>query len=398
MHLSPSCTCHLLKQSAEFKELRNRGREIRLMLAQLYESEVELEDVFYSKALLLPNTTHPMTPVGEGCQARVVELVGEKPEFDFQPKGHLEIGEKLGIIRQKRLSHVSGHRSYYLSGAASELEHALVHFAMVKLKKRGFIAMSVPDMIKAAVFEGCGIRPNVRSSLLYKVDPDRCKDMNLAGTSEVGIAGYFMDHAVKLKDLPIKVVCCSTCYRAETDNLNEPWGLYRVHHFSKVEMFGVTAAEDGTESEKLLQEFVSIQKEMYSELGLHFRVMEMPTADLGLPAFQKFDAEAWMAGRQNYGEISSASNCTDYQSRRLHIMYEDAHSILRHVHTVNGTAVAVPRLLIAILENNQMENGNVRIPKVLQHYLDRDVIVKPSCSPQQYIGPNQYKRNKLTEF
>ncbi|XP_032870250.1 serine--tRNA ligase, mitochondrial [Amblyraja radiata] len=382
-----------LQSHPDFSRLRKRGKEIRLELNVLYDQENQLDERFYLKALKLPNWTHPSVPIGDESQAVVVEMVGEKPVFDFKPKGHLQIGEDLDIIRQRRLSHVSGHRSYYLRGAGSELQLALVQFTMNKLLKKGFVAITVPDMLKGAVFEGCGMRPNAKSSQVYQLDPTRFEDLSLAGTAEVGIAGYFMDHAVNIQDLPMRMVCSSTCYRAETDTAREPWGLYRVHHFTKVEMFGVTAAETGTESTELLDEFVSLQKEIFSDLGLHYKLLDMPTQELGLPAYRKFDIEAWMPGRGDYGEISSASNCTDYQSRRLNIMYYDEAPLLKHAHTVNGTACAVPRTLIALLECNQRKDGSVRVPTVLQPYLGREGITHPGHSPLRYIGPNQYQRN-----
>ncbi|XP_051900365.1 serine--tRNA ligase, mitochondrial isoform X1 [Pristis pectinata] len=383
-----------LQSHPDFSRLRNRGKEIRLELNVLYHQENQLDEHFYLKALKLPNWTHPSVPIGDESQAVVVEMVGEKPEFDFEPKGHLQIGEELDIIRQRRLSHVSGHRTYYLRGAGSELQLALVQFTMSKLLKKGFVAITVPDMLKGAVFEGCGMRPNAKSSQVYQLDPTRFEDVCLAGTAEVGIAGYFMDHAVNIQDLPMRMVCSSTCYRAETDTARDPWGLYRVHHFTKkVEMFGVTAAETGSESKELLDEFVSLQKEIFSDLGLHYKLLDMPTQELGLPAYRKFDIEAWMPGRGDYGELSSASNCTDYQSRRLNIMYYDEATLLKYTHTINGTACAVPRTLIAILECNQMKDGSVRVPTVLQPYLGKEVISHPKHSPLQYIGPNQYQRN-----
>ncbi|XP_078462441.1 serine--tRNA ligase, mitochondrial [Lampetra planeri] len=378
----------------DYQRLRTEGREIRVKLNVLYDRMTELDEKFYLKALQLPNRTHPSVPVGDESQARVLETVGQKPEFDFKPRVHLDIGEKLDIIRQKHLSHVSGHRSYYLRGAGAELEHALAHFALKKLKRRGFVAMSVPDMLKGVVFEGCGMCPSAKTSQLYSLDPAKFKDLNLAGTSEVGIAGYFMDHAVELKDLPLRIVCRSTCYRAETETGKETWGLYRVHHFTKVEMFGVTAAESGNESNALLDEFLSIQKEIYSDLGLHYKVLDMPTEELGLPAYRKYDIEAWMPGREKFGEISSASNCTDYQSRRLHIKYFDSSRNLKYAHTVNGTACAVPRLLIAILETYQMKDGRVRVPPALQPLLEAEVIGKPASTPLQYIGTNRRRPAK----
>ncbi|NXX25371.1 SYSM protein, partial [Nicator chloris] len=309
-----------LRQLPELAALRERGRSLRGQLRVLEAEESELEQRFYLGALQLPNRTHPAVPVGDQSQARLLEVVGEKPVFDFKPKGHLELGEGLDIIRQRRLSHVSGHRSYYLCGAGALLQHALVTFTLQKLLSKGFLPMTVPDLLRGAVFvsdpraprdpppaplwpqvtpcapqEGCGVQPSATPSPVYVIDPARFEDLCLAGTSEVGIAGYFMDHAVQLQDLPVRVVCSSTCYRAETDTGREPRGLYRVHQFTKVlgalgepwggrgggahpvcppgkvEMFGVTAAERGTESEELLDEFLGLQKEIFSELGLHYR-------------------------------------------------------------------------------------------------------------------------------
>uniref|UniRef100_A0A672Q7S5 serine--tRNA ligase n=1 Tax=Sinocyclocheilus grahami TaxID=75366 RepID=A0A672Q7S5_SINGR len=373
------CTCvktivsyvHYRLKLEEYTSAREEGRAIRKKLGQLYVQEGELEKEHYCRALRLPNRTHPSVPIGDESQARVVELVGEKREFDFKPKGHLEIGESLDIIRQRRLAHVSGHRSYYLRGAGARLQFALQNYTMDLLQKRVTIFASV----------------------VYSLDPSHFPDLNLAGTGEVGVAGYFMDHAVNLKDLPVRTVCSSTCYRAETDTGREPWGLYRVHHFNKVEMFGVTSNETGEESSQLLDEFVMLQKEIFSSLKLHFRVLDMPTQELGPPAIRKYDIEAWMPGRGSFGEISSASNCTDYQSRRLNILYEENDGNLKYAHTVNATACAVPRTVIAILETHQTKEGTILVPEVLRHYLGMEVIDKPKYTPIKYIGPNQPKRH-----
>uniref|UniRef100_A0A3Q1C5K2 Serine--tRNA ligase, mitochondrial n=1 Tax=Amphiprion ocellaris TaxID=80972 RepID=A0A3Q1C5K2_AMPOC len=381
-------------QVPEYTQALQKGREIRTRLNHLYPKETELDQEHYGRALRLPNTSHPDVPVGDESQARVVELVGQKPEFDFKPRGHVELGEELGLIRQRHLAHVSGHRSYYLRGAGARLQIALQNFALDTVQKRGFIPMVVPDMLKGAVFEGCGMQPNAHRSQVYSLDPARFPDLNLAGTGEVGVAGYFMDHAVNWKDLPVRTVCSSTCYRAETDTGRETWGLYRVHHFNKVEMFGVTADETGEESSRLLDEFVSLQKEMFSALELHYRVLDMPTQELGPPAHRKYDIEAWMPGRNSYGEISSGSNCTDYQSRRLNILYEREDGSLQYAHTVNATACAIPRTIIAILETHQTKEGSVRVPRALQPYLGLEVIEKPKYTPLKYIGPNQHSRKK----
>ncbi|KAM6959240.1 serine--tRNA ligase, mitochondrial [Aplochiton taeniatus] len=373
----------------EYKQAREEGREIRGRLSKLYPRESDLEQEHYGRALRLPNTTHPDVPIGDESQARVVELVGQKREFDFKPKGHVELGEELGLIRQRRLAHVSGHRSYYLRGAGASLQTALQNFALDTLQRRGFLQMVVPDMLKGAVFEGCGMQPYAHRSQVYSLDPAQFPDLNLAGTGEVGVAGYFMDHAVNWKDLPVRSVCSSTCYRAETDTGRETWGLYRVHHFNKVEMFGVTADETGQESSQLLEEFLSLQKEIFSSLELHYRVLDMPTQELGPPAHRKYDIEAWMPARDSYGEISSGSNCTDYQSRRLNILYEGEDGTLHYAHTVNATACAIPRTIIAVLETHQTKDGTVLVPQALQPYLGLEVIEKPLETPLKYIGPNQ---------
>uniref|UniRef100_A0A8I5TTT1 Serine--tRNA ligase, mitochondrial n=1 Tax=Pongo abelii TaxID=9601 RepID=A0A8I5TTT1_PONAB len=383
-----------VQQDPKYQGLRARGREIRKELVHLYPREAQLEEQFYLQALKLPNQTHPDVPVGDESQARVLHVVGDKPVFSFRPRGHLEIGEKLDIIRQKRLSHVSGHRSYYLRGAGALLQHGLVNFTFNKLLHRGFTPMTVPDLLRGAVFEGCGMTPNANPSQIYNIDPARFKDLNLAGTAEVGLAGYFMDHAVAFRDLPVRMVCSSTCYRAETNTGQEPWGLYRVHHFTKVEMFGVTGP--GLEqSSQLLEEFLSLQMEILTELGLHFRVLDMPTQELGLPTYRKFDIEAWMPGRGHFGEVTSASNCTDFQSRRLHIMFQTETGELQFAHTVNATACAVPRLLIALLESNQQKDGSVLVPPALQPYLGTDRITATTHVPLQYIGPNQPRKPGL---
>ncbi|KAJ0063884.1 hypothetical protein NL108_013155, partial [Boleophthalmus pectinirostris] len=379
-------------QLPDYSAARQRGREVRHRLSELSPKHDHLEEQFYTRALKLPNSTHPDTPHGDESQARVVELVGQKPEFDFKPRGHVELGERLGLIRQRHLSHVSGHRSYYLRGGGARLQMALQNFTLDKLLKRGFIPLTVPDMLRGAVFEGCGMQPHAHRSQVYALDPARSPDLNLAGTGEVGIAGFFMDHAVNWRDLPVRTVCCSTCYRAETDTGRETWGLYRVHHFNKVEMFGVTAGDSGLESAQMLDEFVNLQKELFTELELHFRVLDMPTQELGPPAHRKFDIEAWMPGRNSYGEISSGSNCTDFQSRRLNILYEREDGSLQYAHTVNATACAIPRMIISILETHQTKDGSVRVPTALQPYFGSDLIRKPSYSPLRYIGPNQPNR------
>ncbi|XP_026634353.1 serine--tRNA ligase, mitochondrial-like, partial [Microtus ochrogaster] len=272
--------------------------------------------------------------------------------------------------------------------------------------------MTVPDLLRGAVFEGCGMTPNANPSQIYNIDPSRFEDLNLAGTAEVGLAGYFMDHSVAFKDLPVRMVCASTCYRAETDTGKEPWGLYRVHHFAKVSgaVSGITwGLARISSSPPTIQAtclclpsagikgvcrhhrasvfFISLSllftstssisptehplpwpSDLYPVSDFDLRVLDMPTQELGLPAYRKFDIEAWMPGRGRYGEVTSASNCTDFQSRRLYIMFETETGELQFAHTVNATACAVPRVLIALLESNQQK---VRDPQARTLMLDR---------------------------
>uniref|UniRef100_A0A8D0GC75 serine--tRNA ligase n=1 Tax=Sphenodon punctatus TaxID=8508 RepID=A0A8D0GC75_SPHPU len=259
----------------------------------------------------------------------LLPFLRQLPNYEALRTQGREIRRRLNVLRQKE---AELDEKYYLK--ALKLPNR-THPDVVRRRGGALSRNFTPPPSPSDSPEGCGMLPDTTSSQLYNIDPSRFEDLSLAGTSEVGIAGYFMDHAVKLEDMPVRTVCASTCYRAETDTGKEPWGLYRVHQFTKVEMFGVTAAESGDESEALLEEFLALQKEIFSELGLHYKVLDMPTQELGLPAYRKYDIEAWMPGRDQYGEISSASNCTDYQSRRLNIMYHDQAGELRYTHTVS---------------------------------------------------------------
>lgn len=207
---------------------------------------------------------------------------------------------------------------------------------------------------------------------VYEIETnDGEEPIYLSGTSEMAMAGYLSNRTFLKSQLPLKLAAYSRCFRAETSRVEEERGIYRVHNFGKVEMFGVTGSETGMESEELYQYFCQLQERLYSDLGLHFRVMEMSPNELGSPAYRKCDIEAWMPGRKQFGEISSCSNCTDYQSRRLNIRYENGYGTeeTKFVHTLNGTACAIPRMLIAVVESYQTDDGSVALPPVLQKYM-----------------------------
>uniref|UniRef100_A0A8C1ZI64 serine--tRNA ligase n=1 Tax=Cyprinus carpio TaxID=7962 RepID=A0A8C1ZI64_CYPCA len=283
-------------------------------LSQLYVQEGELEKEHYCRALRLPNRTHPFVCLVKYfanalmCSTRCIVIYCHvsTTEFDFKPKGHLQIEERLDIIRQRRLAHVSGHRSYYLRGEGASLQFALQNYIMDLLQKR--VSLERHECGKLMTY--------IHSA------PTDCPLFDLPG--------YFMDHAVNLKDLLVRTIWSSTCYRAETDTGREAWGLYRVHH-----------SPEFTKNKK------NVKEKYKSCVVILCLFLDMPTQELGPPAFRKYDIEAWMPGRGSFGEISSASNCTDYQSRHLNILYEGNDGNLEYAHTVNATACAVPRTVIS---------------------------------------------------
>ncbi|XP_076250449.1 seryl-tRNA synthetase, mitochondrial isoform X1 [Rhynchophorus ferrugineus] len=325
-----------------------------------------IQNDFYKECLLIPNKTHPdVYNLGEN--PKVLRYIGEKRDFDFAHKEFYEIVKKLNLARTEHLGNVSGSKSYFLLGDLAELEHALVRYFVNNLIKCNFQLVSVPDILPRDVVESCGMSTRGDRTQVYSLDsnlhgPDLC----LSGTSEIALAGYLSGEILDYRDLPLKLCAVSRCYRAETSNLAEERGIYRVHEFTKVEMFLVSTPDT---SDDILEDIRSHQEELFESLDLHFQVLDMPPHELGAQAYRKYDIEAWMAGRNMYGEISSCSNCTDYQSRRLNIQYRKPDGTLDFVHTLNGTACAIPRLLIALVETNQQRNGTINIPLKLQKYM-----------------------------
>lgn len=248
-------------------------------------------------------------------------------------------------------------------------EHALVKYTIDRLTAAKFELISVPDILPATVIEGCGFSTHGERNQVYKLDHD---GLCLSGTSEMALAAYFANRTINAGEAPCKTIAFSRCFRAETSGLQEEKGIYRVHQFNKVEMFTVAHPKD---SDGLLEEFKDIQISLFDELGLHFKVLDMPPHELGAPAYRKYDIETYMSGREMWGEISSCSNCTDYQARRLNMKVEDkASGQTVFAHTINGTACAVPRMLIALVETYQTAKGSVTIPPALVPYMKKDRI------------------------
>ncbi|XP_028173552.1 serine--tRNA ligase, mitochondrial [Ostrinia furnacalis] len=315
----------------------------------------------------LPNKTHPTVREYEHEPFLLHEINKRKEFGEYKPLEFSEITRRLNLMRTDKLGHTCGHKSYYFLSQLAELEEALIKYTVSYLIKNNFQLVSVPDILPSNILESCGMAINSDRTQIYSLDPHHHgPDLYLSGTAEMSLAGLLMNSVHTKQSLPLKLAAVSRCYRAETSNIIEERGIYRVHQFTKVEMFVVTTPED---SDNMLEYIRKQQEELFSELGIHMRVLDMPPHELGAPAYRKYDIEAWMPGRNNYGEISSCSNCTDYQSRRLHIKYEE-NKVFKYVHTLNGTACAVPRMLISLVETHQDPKGKILIPTVLQPFMN----------------------------
>ncbi|CAG9101963.1 unnamed protein product [Plutella xylostella] len=329
----------------------------------------------------LPNRTHPkVQQYEEECQ--VIKKINEKKDFSQHPALEFsDITRRLNLMRTDKLGHTCGHKSYYFLGELAELEEALIKYTVTTILKKGFQLVSVPDILPSKIIESCGMAVNNDRTQIYSLDPvHHGPDLLLSGTAEMSLAGLLMNSLHSHSHLPLKLAAVSRCYRAETSNVLEERGIYRVHQFTKVEMFVVSPAED---SDSILEYLREMQECLFAPLGIHLQVLDMPPHELGAPAYRKYDIEAWMPGRKNYGEISSCSNCTDYQSRRLHIKYTDSNGSTKYAHTLNGTACAVPRMLIALLETHQDPKGKIWIPEVLQPFMNgKKFIAKNTQVPE----------------
>ena len=351
--------------------LIEKGREIKEQLAALEAEVAALDPELDAVLKLIPNMTHPAVPVGHEGEGTVLRVVGEKPTFDFEPKDHIAIGAELDLIDFENAARVAGQKFYYLKNEGALLELALINYAMGKLVARGWTPYLTPDLARESILEGIGFNPRGEGTQVYSVaETDLC----LIGTAEIPLGGLMSGQILAKESLPLRIVGFSHCFRTEAGAAGaESRGLYRVHQFSKVEMFAYCAPE---QSEALHAEIRDLEIEIFSELGLHFRVVDIPTGDLGAPAYRKFDLEAWMPGRGDFGEVTSTSNCTDYQSRRLGIRYRENEKENRFAHTLNGTAVAVSRALLAVLENGQQADGSVVIPAVLRPFMYGQEVIR----------------------
>lgn len=355
------------KKNGNVDNLIANGKILKEKAKALADELAFAKEKYEELALTVPNIMADDTPIDKDGLGNVeIEKFLEPKTFDFVPKSHIELGKDLDLIDFERASKVAGPKFYYLKNELVTLELALEMYALNKLVKKGYTPLMTPDVSRTSILQSSGFNPRGAESNTYKLED---LDLNLIATAEITIGGFHSGEILKLSDLPLKYVGLSHCFRREAGapGKNDA-GLYRVHQFSKVEMYQFTTVEDG---EKALQELLSIEKEIYQELKIPYHIVRICSGDMGAPAYKKYDIEAWMPGRGEngeYGEVTSVGNFTTFQSRRLNITYVDKDGKKQFVNTLNGTAIALTRTILAIMENYQQKDGSILIPEVLQKF------------------------------
>lgn len=360
------------KDEVEREARKNEGRRLR---EQVVEMKAELDRIGEEQAAIqkmIPNLTHPDAPIGVDDKANL-ELVKGKtpvPEFDFEPLDHVELADRLDLVDFEAGARVAGHGFYFLKNEAVLLELALQHYALGILIGEGFTPITTPDLARNEVLEGVGYIPRGPETQIYSIADS---DLSLIATAEITLGWHMADQTLDAEQLPMKLCGISHCFRTEAGAHGRATrGLYRVHQFTKIEMFAFTLPE---QSDAMLEELRGLECRLFDGLGIPYRVVDTATGDLGGPAYRKYDLEAWMPGRGGYGEVTSTSNCTDYQARRLNTRYRTkGQKGTQFLHTLNGTAIAVSRALIAILENYQQADGSVIVPEPLRALVGKERI------------------------
>lgn len=376
----------IITKADELKKQRNeaaRKRDVKegaLIKAKIAEQENELKGVLdeYDKLMaLVPNIPSSDTPVGGAEDYKVIDTWGEVPKFDFKFKDHIELGRDLDILDLERGVKVAGFRGYFLKNEGALLHLGALLLAFKKMVEKGLMPMIPPTVVRDFALFGSGHFPEAREEIyeLEEYSPKKEKETKfLVGTAEPSLLAYYADETLNEKDLPIKMVGFSPCYRREVGGYGQDTkGIYRIHEFMKVEQV-VLARADLNESEKLFQEMNENARELLRELELPHRVVQIASRDMGAGKYKMYDIECWMPSRKAYGETHSNSNLTDWQARRLNIKYRSRQGKTQFVYTLNNTVIASPRILIAILENNQQKDGSVMVPKVLQDFVGTDLL------------------------
>ena len=363
------------KDDAEREERKEQGRKLREQKDTAQTEHDELDSQILAIQLTVPNMAHADAPVGEDDKSNLEISRGKHAprDFDFKVLDHVELGAKWDWIDFEGGARTTGAGFYFLKGDLVRLDLAIQQYAVNELSKRGFIPMMTPDLAQDSILEGIGFMPRGPETQVYSIEKS---NLCLIGTAEITLGGLYSGHTFSDEDLPLKICGISHCYRTEAGAAGRASrGLYRVHRFTKVEMFAFTLPE---QSDAIHEELRQIECDLFDALEVPYRVVDTATGDLGGPAYRKYDLEAWMPGRGDageWGEVTSTSNCTDYQSRRLNVRYKKKDvKGTRFVHTLNGTAFALSRALISVLENHQDENGVVTIPKVLQPYMGAETM------------------------
>jgi seryl-tRNA synthetase len=371
----------LIVSSEKLREERNkltrddqaRGKSIKQELKSIEEELRDVEEKFGLLMLTVPNVADKSVPVGKDASGNVeVKKWGKIPKFDFTPKDHIELAKSLDLIDFERGAKVGGSRAYFLKNEAAQLEFAVLFYTFNKLTAKGYTPMIAPSLVRDFTLFGNGQFPWGKEEV-YHMEKD---DLYLAGTAEVPVTAYLSDEVLTESDLPKKFVAFSPCFRREAGSYGKDTrGVYRLHQFNKVEQV-IISINDMNKSFTLHEELLANAEEILQDLSLPYRVMLMCTGEMGEPQVKKYDIETWMPGRKAYGETMSNSFMGDFQARRLKIRYKTKDGKTMFVHTLNNTAIASPRILIAILENYQQKDGSILVPSVLQSYLGKKVIGK----------------------
>jgi seryl-tRNA synthetase len=360
-------------QGEEKAELLARTKTLAAAVKEAEAAQAEAEQAYRTLVMTIPNVAAADAPAGGEDDFEVLEHVGKPRDFEaegFKPRDHVELGRILGAIDIDRGAKVSGARFYYLTGVGADLELALVTMAMDQARSAGFTTMVPPALVKPRAMEGTGFLGQAADDV-YRIEGD---DLYLVGTSEVPLAAYHSDEILDGSSLPLRYAAFSPCYRKEAGSYGKDTrGIIRVHWFDKVEMFSYTTVEDSYDEHKRL---LAWEQEFFGKLELAYRVIDVAAGDLGLSAQRKYDIEAWIPTQGKYREVTSTSNCTDFQTRRLDVRgrFEDG---VRPVATLNGTLVSIPRAIVAILETHQQADGSVRVPEALQPYLQGRKVLEP---------------------
>ncbi len=359
----------------EREEFKEKGRVLRAHKEQAQKDHDALDREIDGLLSRVPNMTHPSAPVGSDDHSNLEIARGSTPipSFDFKPKDHLELGAIHDMIDFEAGARVAGAGFYFLKRDAVLLDLALQQFSLSLLIRKGFVPITTPDVASTEILHGIGFIPRGPETQIYSIENT---ELNLVATAEITLGGMYHNQVLEAEDLPLKLVGISHCFRTEAGAAGRASrGLYRVHQFTKVEMFAFTLPD---QSSAVHEELRAIECEIFDALEVPYRVVDTATGDLGGPAYRKYDLEAWMPGRGNggeWGEVTSTSNCTDYQARRLNIRYRVKGEKGTHfAHTLNGTAVAISRALIAVMENHQQADGSIKVPKVLVPWVGKNSI------------------------